>query len=249
MNIVDYLKKLYTKFEFFFFQRTDKNGVTYLWKRRRSKSLIIIFSGIGHAPFNYVKTLSNVPYDQLFIKDSWSNGVSYYWFDRLTRQPEDNTQSLINRIIIKGGYSTIYTVGSSKGGTAAIYFGLKNNVDVIIAGACQYYIGSYLAYHQYETHPEQWQDMVGEVKPRVEIIQYLDKKLANMIKDNSGSKTIIHLLYSTEEHTYPEHIIPLIKKLDECNISHEDYIEKFGSHSMIGIYFRDLLKDYFSSKK
>lgn len=249
MKLIGYIKKSIQNLYFLLSQRTDDNGVTYLWKRHKSKSLIIVFSGIGHAPFNYVKTLKKIPCDQLFIKDSWAEGVSYYWMERLNNEPEESTQNIINHIITKGKYSTIYTIGSSKGGTAAIYYGLKNRVNVIIAGACQYHVGSYLAYHQYDKHPEQWYNMTGLVKPINDNIQALDNKLSAIIEESRDSNTKIHLLYSTEEHTYHEHIIPLIKKLDECNIKHVDYIEKFTNHSMIGVYFKKFLSDFFNKKQ
>ena len=67
----------------------------------------------------------------------------------------------------------------------------------------------------------------------------------DILDKNTNSKTRIKLVYSTKEHTYDDHIIHLIKKLDECNIVHEDQIEEFPEHSMIGKYMTELCKQEF----
>lgn len=75
----------------------------------------------------------------------------------------------------------------------------------------------------------------------------LDHKLENMIESRKDSQTKIKLIYSTEEHTYPEHIAPLIQKLDECGIFHEDQIEKFEDHSTIGVVYKEAIMKYFNT--
>lgn len=238
------MKGQYYKLFYKIIQKTDNNGVMYIWKRRRSNELIIVFSGIGPASFNYVNALKHSDKDLLFIKDSWADGVSYYWFENYNNYPELHTQQLIERIVKKGNYKKIFTVGSSKGGTAAIYYGLLNDVDMIFAGACQFLVGSYLAYHQYKEHPEQWENMMG-VKPEKSLVEALDDKLQQLIIRKKNCKTTINLMYSTKEHTYQEHILPLISILDNNNIKHYDFVESFEQHSMIGKYFKKFITSYF----
>ena len=216
-------------------------GVNYIWKRRHSSTLIIVFSGIGKLRYNYKSSLWRSHYDLLFIADKWAGGVSYYWFENKSNHPEQFTQALIDKVLNKGKYTSVITVGSSKGGTAAIYYGLKINADRILAGACQYYVGDYLSRYQWEEHPEQWQAVVGG-EPTKEWIDILDRKMPDMIEAHRGSKAQVFLLYSTEEHTYPEHMKPLIEKLNACGISHEDQVEQFPVHDMVGGYFREALK-------
>ena len=62
--------------------KKNSDGVEYIWLQRRSGTLIIVFSGIGSARFNYLRTLKETPYDQLYIRDCWANGVSYYWYEK-----------------------------------------------------------------------------------------------------------------------------------------------------------------------
>lgn len=222
--------------------RRTRDGVEYIWKRQKSDKLIIVFTGIGKLRYNYKSSLWHSPYDLLFIADCWAGGVSYYWFEKKKDHPERYTQALIDQVLKKGNYSSVVTLGSSKGGTAALYYGLKINADQICAGACQYYVGDYLSRHQMKEHPEQWEAVVGG-EPTGEWKDILDRKLPDMIEARRGSKTKIFLLYSTEEHTYPEHVKPLIERLDACGIAHEDQVESFPEHSMVGGYFREAIKE------
>lgn len=237
------LKHLYWSCYYGFYSKKNPDGVEYIWKRRKSNRLIIVFNSMS-GKYNFMRTLQSIKIDQLFIHDCWADNASYYWFEGKQDYPEVLTQRLIDDVLRKGSYKEIITLGGSKGGTAAIYFGLKNNANLVFAGACQYKVGDYLARHQAATHPEQWEKVIGG-KPTQEWIDILDQKLERMIESHRNCKTLIKLIYSTEEHTYPEHIVYLIEKLDECNIKHEDRVESFTNHSMNGVYVKQVLLDYF----
>lgn len=238
------LKHYYWTTYFSIISRRSPDGVEYIWKRTGSRKLIIVFSAMGKGKYNYYRSLRNAIGDQLYIRDCWANNASYYWYEGGQDYPEKYTQNLIDNVIHRGQYTEIFTVGSSKGGTAALYFGMKNNVDLVYAGACQYRVGDYLSRHQYKTKPEQWELVVGG-KPNSEWIRILDSKLEMMIESRKNGRTKVNLLYSTKEHTYLEHIVPLIHKLEECNISHKDQIESFTEHSSLGQPFKKAIMDFF----
>ena len=237
---------LYWTVYYWLLTKKSPEGVEYIWKRRGSDKLIIVFTSmVGR--YNFMRTLKKIPIDQLFIRDCWADNASYYWFEGKEDYPERYTQSLIEHVLCNGSYKNIITLGSSKGGSAAIYYGLKNNVDLVFAGACQYKVGDYLARHQYSTKPWQWEKVVGG-KPTQEWIDILDHKMEKMIESSVNSKTKIKLIYSTEEHTYPEHIVYLVNELDKCGIQHEDDVESFPDHSMVGEFVVKAVMDYFSAK-
>lgn len=237
-------KRCYNKILNTILTRKNKDGVEYVWKQRSSSTILIVFSGIGEARYNYMRSLSTSPCDQLYIRDCWANHTSYYWFERQSDHPERFTTKLINDILSRRTYERVITIGSSKGGTAAIYFGLKLHAAAVYAGACQYRVGQYLSQYQYSKHPEYWQAVVGGSITK-EWVDKLDNKLANMIRQRTGCSTRLYLLYSTNEHTYEEHILPLLAMLNECSILHEDYIEHFPKHSMVGDYFKVILSKRF----
>jgi len=246
MDLINIAKRLYWNIYFFILTKKSKDGVEYVFKRRKSDRLLIVFSSMV-GKYNFVRALNKSPSDQLFIRDCWADNASYYWYEHKNDYPERYTQNLIDTVIHQHQYKEIVTLGSSKGGTAAIYFGLKNNVSLVFAGACQYRVGDYLSRHQYAGSPKQWEAVVGE-KVEPEWVELLDQKLERMIGSKRGSKIRIKLIFSTEEHTYQEHIVPLIQKLDECCINHEDQVERFKDHSNVGYYFKKAIMEYFNTR-
>lgn len=238
MNIKSILMRLY----FAVNEKTFQGKVKYLFQRNRSKTLAIIFSGFpgNEKPvYNYVKTLKNWKADKLFILDDFAYKGSYYWFQNGSNEPLKYVQLLINQSINGGGYNRIITLGSSKGGTCAIYFGLTSKADDVYAAACQYYIGQYL---NTDEHRRIFQSMMGTDAGEKEQ-KILDSMMPDVLQANAGSRTQIHLMYSKEEHTYQEHISDLIKDLDKNGIEHTDKIESFKEHGEVGRFFIPWIKD------
>ena len=119
----------------------------FLFVDNKSDTLLIVFSAFtGEVPrYNYFysfKELHNI--SQLYILDNYGKRGSYYLYENGSSFPENDVKVLVESIIKKYSIKKIITAGTSKGGTAAIYFGLKLHADHIFSGACQYYIGTYL---------------------------------------------------------------------------------------------------------
>ena len=139
-------------------------------------------------------------------------------------------------------YKMVSSLGSSKGGSAALYFGLKHRFSEIYAGACQFKVGNYIGiFHKDDNY---YPKLMGNI-PLEEGIVILNNKFEKMVKSRANCATEINLLYSTQEHTYEDDIIHLLKMLNKFNISHNDQIESFPSHSMIGLYMSRFCKDHF----
>lgn len=241
MNVVNSFKKAAYRFERWLSERTSDEGVHYIFVNNRSKKIVIIFSGIG-SDYNYRRSFKNSSWDQLYIKDSWADGVSYNLYENGCNHPEQLTSSFIEWFLMNHKYDYVVTFGSSKGGTSAIYYGLKYHVNEVYAGACQYHVGDYLGIYHEKSNSGYYEKVMGLDNPLG--IKILNSVFERQIEININSKTVVNLLYSKAEHTYEEHIVDLIKKLDECNIKHNDYIEDFFEHSMVGNYMK-LLCDKF----
>lgn len=160
MNLIKEAKKLYWSIYFKVLTRKSKDGVEYVLKNRKSDRLLIIFSSMV-GKYNFMRALKNASADQLYIRDCWADNNSYYWFENKEDYPELYTQNLIDIVLQSRKYKEVITLGSSKGGTAAIYYGLKNNANLIYAGACQYRVGDYLGRYHYPTSPQKWEKVVG----------------------------------------------------------------------------------------
>lgn len=235
-NLYYKLHKLRLKFE----ERTSADGAKYLFDDHKSDKLIVILSGM-QGTYNYRKTLSRAKgYDQLYIKDCWAKGVSYYLFENGSNLPEVFTSRIIEDILARKKYKKVYFAGSSKGGASVLYFGLKHHADIVFSGVGQYRLGDYLGVYHNIKKPEYLNDVSGNAN-RAEWIEILNKKMESVVDENKNSDTIIYLMYSKLEHTYPEHTVYLIKKLDECNIQHVDIEEHFTDHWACGDYFKQLL--------
>ena len=211
-----------------------KGCVKYLFLPKKSDALLIVFSGFTGdvRKYNYVSSFSNLNVNQLFILDSWGYQGSYYWMDKGDTSPETMVNELIQTIIQNNGIKTVITCGSSKGGSAAIYFGLMNNADSIFSGACQFLVGTYLGR---EEHSKILEGMIGGFE-KEKMIAALDTKIAEAIRQHKDS-TAIHLFYSTEELTYERQIIPLKKCLDSFGVKYHEKIALFKEHAEVGNYF------------
>ena len=205
--------------------------------------LFIIFSGFSSTnirTYNYVRTLKGVKCDRLYILDVWGYKGSYYLYENGSDTPRAETLSLINAILKKKKYKRVVTMGTSKGGTAAIYYGLEINATEILAGACQYNLGNYLCV---PSRMQVFRGMLGNDAALKEK-KSLNSVMPAQISKHAGSSSIIHLIYSKKEHTYEDDIVDLLDKLKEC---HYKVVEKeydFTNHNDIGIYFKQYLSEY-----
>ena len=70
----------YWKVYYWLKTKKSPDGVEYIWKRRNSDKLIIVFTSmVGR--YNYMRSLKKIPIDQLFIRDCWADNASYYWYE------------------------------------------------------------------------------------------------------------------------------------------------------------------------
>lgn len=215
-------------------EQTYKDGVKYLFIPHKSNSLLVVFSGFtGESrKYNYVSSFYKLNINQLYILDSWGYKGSYYWMENGDTFPECLVDDLIKEIIKNNNISTLITCGSSKGGTAAIYFGLNNNAQFIYSGSCQFLVGTYL--NRVE-HIKILEGMIGTLD-KEKMIAELDRKVQTAICNHRDSSAL-RLFYSTEELTYNKHIIPLKNCLEQYNMAYEEKIESFKNHSDVGTYF------------
>ena len=223
-------------------EKTFQGRLKYVLQKNSSDTLVIVFSAFGPRPvYNYMLTLEKMrTADKLFILDDFGCKGSYYWFENGNDAPLCLTKALINNLLSNngGGYKHLITVGSSKGGTCAIYFGLMFGAEHIYAAACQYYVGNYLSNKE-----EIMRGMMGEVSERV--LNQLNRMMPEQLALHRGSSSVVHLLYSPCENTYDAHIVYLIDDLKKYSIPYEEIIEDFKDHNDVGTPFSSFLQKEF----
>ena len=223
---------------------TAENGQTirYMYFPTNSDILVIGFQACNDhgARYNYVRTLRSCNVNCLFIKDDFgSDGRGdFYLGCNGTSSVEKAVFELIDRYIRKLHPGKVLYIGSSKGGYAALNFGLQSPQAIIIAAAPQYLLGSLL---NGDEHRSTMKEVVGhEIKP-IDIDQ-LDHKLQNIIQNDPYAKEQkIYLQYSTEEHTYKEHIQYLLADLHKKGIAVEEDIKDYKEHGDLKYYFPQYL--------
>lgn len=236
------IKQLFNYLKLKLSEKTYKDNLKYLYYNHNSDELVVVFSGFPSTnirKYNYVKTLKGAKVDQLFLLDVWGYRGSYHLRENGKDYPEVMTIELINFIKSKKKYKKIVVIGSSKGGTCAIYFGLKIGCNEIISGACQYNLGTYLS-----DYPEIFKPMMGS-DFNAKDIRNLNEIMPNILRENSRCQTLIHLIYSTEEVTFTKETVDLLKQIKSCNIPFKEKIFDFREHDMIGPVFISYLQDYF----
>lgn len=242
MNIKKIFKSLLTQSKIKLREKKHNKRLKYLYfNKKENNTLIIVFSAFSGnvRRYNYVRALSDVKADRLHILDDFGVKGSYYLFENGEKYPQDLVRSLIKKITVKKKYKKIITLGSSKGGTCAIYFGLEFNACEIYSGACQYNLGSYL--HR-EDHEVIFKGMMGE-RAGEEEAKLLNEIMPKQIQKYNNANSLVHIVYSKLDLTYERQLVDLMNCLKKNNIN---YIEKeyfFEKHDDIGIYFIEYLNE------
>lgn len=248
-TLLSYIKKgiryIFFKTKLLFIEKKYNHRLKYIYQNNGSDTLIVVFSGFAKRipKYNYMRTLKESKVDKLFILDDFGHRGSYHWFVDGKDTPLKLTNGLIKHITEQKKYNKLMMAGSSKGGTCAIYFGLEHHADEVFAGACQYHVGTYIST---PNHRDVLEGMMGKDADQADIDK-LDAILPTQLHNHAGASTIIHLCYSKEEHTYPEHIVDLIEDLKKNNIPFVERIDSYTSHGENGIYFSAYLKSYFQN--
>ena len=223
------------------------NRLTYLYIRRGSDTVAFVFSAFDvndkQRKYNCVKSFKGLNIDMVFFSDPYGFRGSYYLLEGGVFAPDNQVSSLINTILNKGNYNSVFTMGTSKGGSAALYHGLKIGADEIIAGACQYRLGTYVA-----KYPDIFKGMTGH-SVNDEDIQRLDNIMPEHLKQNKNCKTRIHLIHSKQEPTYEADEKYLIKDLTELGYDLKETECGFKTHQEIGNYYIPYVLDYMKSRK
>ncbi|MFQ6882262.1 hypothetical protein [Clostridium sp.] len=245
MKISKYIEYAYTKLKVCYKERKYyKNGyeLKYILEKNNSEDLIIIFSSCTRpgikARYNYNRTLQKVKANKLFILDDFGDdkrGVFYLGCNN-DFKIKKITKDLIDKVIKETKSKKITYVGSSKGGYAALLFGLQKENSNIIIGAPQYYLGDYL---NRSDNMNTLVNIVGNVTQ--DKIDYLNEILPRTIEDSKNNNVKLYIHFSSKEHTYEEHIRYLIDDLKRYKYEHKLEVLEYTNHSEVSIYFPKFL--------
>ncbi|WP_146552479.1 Two component regulator three Y domain-containing protein [Rummeliibacillus sp. SL167] len=222
----------------------DEKSIHYLFQKSYAKtnSLVVIFSAFPtkkkQPTYNFIRTLSGIDCNKLFILDDFGSRASYYLCEKKDFAIERSVRSLIDFIIKENNINFVISCGSSKGGYAALYYGIKYGFDHIIAASPQYFLGDYLLE---QTNSQDVTDFMSGSSGE-EDHQFLNEIMPKMIEETQNKPNIfIHL--GKEEPHYENHVKPLLTKLDEKHIPYDLDLGDYSKHSDVGKYFPTILRE------
>lgn len=243
-----YVEYIHTKIVLLWEQRVFHHKgvrVKYMLKKEKdADTLVIVFSACTRAGlkarYNYVRTLNGLHCNRLYILDDYAKDHrgSYYIGGNFKFDEEAATRALIQKIMDDLKPAKVVCCGSSKGGYAALNFGVEIPNSVMIVGAPQYFLVTYLLAGNIET----LNHILGErTAEKEEVVEYY---LRNKLLGNPNIKTQkVYLHYSDKEHTYEEHIMHMVKDMEEAGYCLEKDVASYTNHSDVSYHFPEFLKE------
>lgn len=247
------LRRMYNKFYTTLVSRFREQAFSFngneqlkylLFKNRKSDVLIVGFQAYNKkgAFYNYVSTLKGLRASKLYIKDDFAeNGLGdYYLGHHGAFDVEKAVYALIDQTAQRLNAKKLIFIGSSKGGYAALNFGVRYPGAVMVVAAPQYYLGRYLRL------PKKYQPILRDIldgEITEEKIAMLDRHLPEKLeKDPYGATQSLYILYSVHEDTYEEHIRGLLEDVKAAGIALHENPETYAEHWQLKFYFPDYLQ-------
>lgn len=215
---------------------TTKCQLRYLFfKKKKAGKLLVIFSAYPgkkqKARYNYILKFRQLNYHRLYILDDFGPGErgAYYLGENRDFYIEEAVVQLIEKTREELGLTKdeVVTCGSSKGGFAAIYFENKYHYLASVSGAPQTRLGDYL--HR-EVHEAIYQFIVGQATE--ESFAYLNDLLTEAIQQKKTNSRI-YLHVSQNEHTYEDHVLPLMSQVTVSDLN----LGSYDNHHSVGTHF------------
>ena len=225
--------------------------VRYVFKESPIKSdiLVICFSGIsskefkgGPPVYNYIKTLDGLPIHRLYILDDFQNKFCYYLGKKGNREFERAINSLITATAneLEIASQNIISTGSSKGGTAALYYALTYNYGHAIVGAPQIKISDFLkSVCKNKYMRKVYTFLHGENEK--EMSEYYNTLLfMRMACNKKRPELFFHI--GDQDYHYKEHLLPYLNYCDSVNVAYHLDIQSYSDHSQTGSFFSPFLR-------
>ncbi len=220
-----------------------------LFRNSGSDVLVIGFSSRDPrgAVYHYVHTLAGTGANRLYIKDDYARNGTYYLGSHLRFNIEEAVFELIDKTIEECGAKKLFFIGSSKGGYAAVNFGIRYPHAAMVVAAPTYYVGSVMR------DRKGYADAVIEVLDEPvtpEKIAMLNARLKYKIVHNELAPTqhlFIH--YSKNEPYYEEHVRELLEDVSASGMAISEDLGTYTEHVDLRLYYPDYLVKTVNAEK
>ncbi|MER6979105.1 hypothetical protein [Streptomyces carpinensis] len=198
---------------------TDTSGAVPVEYRFRAGEgdvghLIVVFSGFA-APNGYHfagKSLNGLRANVLWIRDDFDGHYSYYMCRSMNFDIEASVLRLIENTMgqLGLGRDQVSLLGVSKGGSAALYFGLKHGFRNIVTVVPQFLVGSYV-----RDRAETGRYMLGPDMPPMHV-DLLDGAIPELLKRYGAQGHNVYLFTSEADEQYETEISPHLQLFWAC---------------------------------
>ncbi|MFE4049622.1 hypothetical protein [Streptomyces sp. YIM B13518] len=191
--------------------RSGAHPVEYRFAHAKSgnRHLVVVFANFGvtddygwsNGVFDPVR--ANV----LWIRDRFHGMNSYYLCRDMDFSLEQSVAAVIGNVMRSLDLTPddVTLWGGSKGGSAALYFGLRYGFRNIVSIVPQFLIGTYVR----TKHPKVARFMLGEGVPE-QNVRAVDALLPDLVRSGANRGANIYLLSSPQDEQYPEQVEPFL---------------------------------------
>ncbi|MFE5394262.1 hypothetical protein ACFQ9U_06805 [Streptomyces sp. NPDC056568] len=195
-----------------------------------NRHLVVVFANFGVTDdYGWSNGVLNpVRANILWIRDRFRGMRSYYLCEGMDFSLEQSVIGVISKVMnaldLTPDRVTLW--GGSKGGSAALYFGMRYGFGNIVSIVPQFLIGTYIS----TVHPKTARFMLGEGVPERNV-RVLDAILPDLVRSGVARQANIYLLSSPQDEQYREQVepfLPLFQGYDNFNFvySESPYITK-----------------------
>ncbi|MET9733161.1 hypothetical protein ABZZ79_21695 [Streptomyces sp. NPDC006458] len=179
------------------------------------RHLLVVFSSVG-SKYGFGGALDSVKCNVLRIRDHFDGAASYYVARDMDFSVSDSIQALIQDHMrrLRVTRDEVTLLGASKGGSAALFYGLKYDYKNIVASTPQYFLGSYS-----KGHGQLGDAVLGEGQPD-ENVAVLDAVMKDVIEKDTDLKRNIYLVSSPADYQYEQevvHYLPALREYENFN--------------------------------
>lgn len=194
-------------------------GVSVDYQFRKSRSdrqhLVVVFSGFREIDsYDFRGEASKgLRANVLWIKEKFNEHQAYYY-----RSSELDIGVVVNSLIESTleacglSQSQCTLIGFSKGGTAAIYYGLRYDFKNIIATVPQFFVGNYLLKYR--------PDLLSKIFPagiEGSSVDHLNGYLTDLVAGDAKVDKNIYIFTSPSDEQYVTDILPNVETFEKYN--------------------------------
>jgi hypothetical protein len=179
------------------------------------RHLLVVFSSVG-SKYGFGNSLEQVQCNILRIRDHFDGAASYYVARDMDFSVSDSIQALIDSHMrkLRVTRDEVTLLGASKGGSAALYYGVKYGYKNIVASTPQYFLGSYS-----HGHGQLGDAVLGEGQP-AENVAVMDAVMPDVLGKEVDFDRNIYVVSSPGDYQYEQevkHYLPALRKYDNFN--------------------------------